>query len=100
MSSDSELNSFANLSRISDQDIMEEDEENVEESLTHKQTLCVAVTWKTFSLRRHFKSSSYMYTGLKVNDQLVAYVIFGCVPKKSCLVTSLRLQSQSTVRFL
>ena len=33
MSSDSEWNSFANLWRISDEDIMEED---VEESLTHK----------------------------------------------------------------
>ena len=71
MLSDSELNSFANLSRISDEDIMEEDEEDVEESLTHKQTLRVDVTWKTFSIRRHFKSSSY--TGLKVNHQLVAY---------------------------
>ena len=33
MSSDSEGNSFANLWRISDEDILEED---VEESLTHK----------------------------------------------------------------
>ena len=38
MSSDSESNSFANLSRISDEDIEEEDQEDVEESLTHKLT--------------------------------------------------------------
>ena len=38
MSSDSDLNSFANLSRISDEDVMEEDLEDVEESLTHKLT--------------------------------------------------------------
>ena len=38
ISSDSESNSFANLSRISDKDIMEEDWEDVEESLTHKLT--------------------------------------------------------------
>ena len=43
MSSDSESNSFANLSRISDKDVMEEDQEDVEESLTHKLTLCVDV---------------------------------------------------------
>ena len=36
MSSDSELNSFVNLSRISDKDIKEEDQEDVEESTTHK----------------------------------------------------------------
>ena len=36
ISSDSESNSFANLSRISDEDIMEELQEDVEESLTHK----------------------------------------------------------------
>ena len=36
MSSDSESNSFANLLRISDEDIKEEDQEDVEESLTHK----------------------------------------------------------------
>ena len=35
MSSDSESNSFANLSRISDEDIEEEDQEDVDESLTH-----------------------------------------------------------------
>ena len=34
ISSDFETNSFANLSRISDEDIMEEDQEDVEESLT------------------------------------------------------------------
>ena len=34
ISSDFESNSFANLSRISDEDIMEEDQEDVEESLT------------------------------------------------------------------
>ena len=38
MSSDSESNSFTSLSRISDEDIMEEDQEDVEESLTHKLT--------------------------------------------------------------
>ena len=36
MSSDSESNSFANLSRISDEDIKKEDQEDVEEFLTHK----------------------------------------------------------------
>lgn len=40
MSSDSEWNSFTNLLRSSDKDIMEEDEENVEQSLTHKLTSC------------------------------------------------------------
>ena len=44
MSSDSESNSFTNLSRISDEDIMEEDQEDVEESLTHKLTSLVDVT--------------------------------------------------------
>ena len=44
MSSDSESNSFANLLRISDEDIMEEDLEDVEESLTHKLTSRVDVT--------------------------------------------------------
>ena len=34
VSSNFELNSFANLPRISDEDIMEEDQEDVEESLT------------------------------------------------------------------
>ena len=38
MSSDSEPNSFSNLSRISDEDIMKEDQEDVEKSLTHKLT--------------------------------------------------------------
>ena len=38
MSSDSEPNSFANLSRISDQDIKEEDQEDFEVFLTHKLT--------------------------------------------------------------
>ena len=46
MSSVSESNSFANLSRISDEDIMEEDEEDVEESLTHKLTSRVDVMWR------------------------------------------------------
>ena len=41
ISSDSESNSFANLSRISDKDIMEE---GVEGSLTHKLTSHVDVT--------------------------------------------------------
>ena len=41
MSSDSESNSLANLSRSSDEDIMEED---AEESLTHKLTSRVDVT--------------------------------------------------------
>ena len=44
ISSDSESNSFANLARISDEDIMEEDQEDVEESLTHKLTSSVDVT--------------------------------------------------------
>ena len=35
MSSDSEWISLANLSRSSDEDILEEDEEDVEESITH-----------------------------------------------------------------
>ena len=38
MFSDSASNSFANLSKISDEDIEEEDQEDVEESLTHKLT--------------------------------------------------------------
>ena len=44
MPSDSEWNSFANLERCSDEDIMEEDQEDVEESLTHKLTSSVDVT--------------------------------------------------------
>ena len=44
MSSDSESNSIANLSRISDEDIMEKDEEDVEESPTHKLMSRVDVT--------------------------------------------------------
>ena len=44
MSSDSEPNSFADLSRITDENIMEEDQEDVEESLTHKLTSRVDVT--------------------------------------------------------
>ena len=44
MSSDSESNSFANLSRISDNNILEEDQEDVEESLTHKLTSRIYVT--------------------------------------------------------
>ena len=46
MSSDSESNSFANSSRISDQDIMEKDLEDVEESLTHKLTSRFDVAWR------------------------------------------------------
>ena len=46
MSSDSERNSFANLSRSSCEDIMEEDEEDVEESPTHKLTSHVDITWR------------------------------------------------------
>ena len=42
--SDSESNSFANLSRISDEDITEEDQEDVKESLTHKLTSRIDVT--------------------------------------------------------
>ena len=38
MSSDSESNSFTTLQKISDEDIKEEDQEDVEESLTHKLT--------------------------------------------------------------
>ena len=44
ISSDSESNSFTNLSRISDEDIMEEDREDVEESLTHKLMSRIDVT--------------------------------------------------------
>ena len=44
VTSDSESNSFANLSRISDEDIEEEDQEDVEESLTHKLTSRFDVT--------------------------------------------------------
>ena len=44
VSSDSESNSFANLSRISDEDIMEGNQEDVEESLTHKLTSRVDIT--------------------------------------------------------
>ena len=44
MSSDSESNSFAHLSRISDEDITEEDLEDIEESLTHKLTSRVDAT--------------------------------------------------------
>ena len=44
MSSDSESKSFTNLSRISDEDIMEADQEDVKESLTHKLTSRVHVT--------------------------------------------------------
>ena len=42
MSSDSESNSFASSSGISNQDIMEEDQEDVEESLTHKRDVLTA----------------------------------------------------------
>ena len=44
ISSDSGPNSIANLSRISDEDIMEEDPADVEESLTHKLTSRVDAT--------------------------------------------------------
>ena len=46
ISSDSESNSFANLWRIFDEDIdfVEEDEQDIEESLTHKLTSRVDVT--------------------------------------------------------
>ena len=44
ISSDSESNSFTKLSRISDEDIMEEDREDVEESLTHKLMSRIDVT--------------------------------------------------------
>ena len=44
MSNESESNSFADLSKISNEDIMEENEEDVEESLTHKLTSRVDVT--------------------------------------------------------
>ena len=43
MSSDSERISFTNLLRGSDKEIMMEDEEDVEESLTHKLTSHVDV---------------------------------------------------------
>ena len=44
MSSDSESNSFANLLKISDKNIKEEDQQDVEESLTHKLTSRFDVT--------------------------------------------------------
>ena len=44
ISSDSESNSIANLSRISDEDIMQEDQEDVGESLTQKLTSRIDVT--------------------------------------------------------
>ena len=44
MSSDSEWISFANLLRSSGEDIMEEEEEDVEESLMHKLKSCVDLT--------------------------------------------------------
>ena len=44
ISSDFESKSIANLSRISDEDIMEEDLEDIEESLTHKLTSRVDAT--------------------------------------------------------
>ena len=44
ISSDSESNSFANLSRISDEDIMQEDQEDVGETLTQKLTSRIDVT--------------------------------------------------------
>ena len=44
MSSDSESNSFSNLSRITDEDIKEKDEEDVEESPTHKLMSRIDVT--------------------------------------------------------
>ena len=44
MSSDSEWNSFTNLSRSSDEDFIEEDEEDIGEPLTHKLTSRVDVT--------------------------------------------------------
>ena len=40
------MNSFANLSRISDEDIMVEDEEDIEESLPHKPMSRVDITWR------------------------------------------------------
>ena len=46
MSSDSESNSFANLLKISDKNIKEEDQQDVEESLTHKLTSRFDVTWR------------------------------------------------------
>ena len=48
MSSDSESNSFANLSRISDEDIKGQDQEDVENSLTHKLTSRFDVTWRFY----------------------------------------------------
>ena len=44
LSSDFESNSFANLSKISDKDVMEEDQKDVEESLSHKLTSRVDAT--------------------------------------------------------
>ena len=44
ISSDFESNSLANLSKISDKDVMEEDQKDVEESLSHKLTSRVDAT--------------------------------------------------------
>ena len=44
ISSDSESNDFASSSRISDEDIMEKDWEDVDKSLTHKLTSRIDVT--------------------------------------------------------
>ena len=44
ISSDFESISFANLSKISDKDVMEEDQKDVEESLSHKLTSRVDAT--------------------------------------------------------
>ena len=44
MSTDSESNSFVYLTRISDEYIKEEDQEDVKESLTHKLTSRFDVT--------------------------------------------------------
>ena len=53
MSSDTESNSFANLQKISDKDSKEEDQQNVEESLTHQLTSRSDVMW-------HFDSAIQM----------------------------------------
>ena len=61
MSSDSESNSFTNLSRIPDEDIMEEDQEDVEESLTKTDVTrwCHVTFWP--------RDSNAIFEGKKLN---------------------------------
>ena len=74
MSSDSERNSFANLSRSSCEDIMEEDEEDVEESPTHKLTSHVDITLR-FGRTIQRNSSTLRARG-KINNFYVSHLKF------------------------